>query len=120
MGGPSLIAVLFLLAHSASPMRNEPRNASALNLRLIGQGREAEVFEWPDGRVLKLLRASGPSTELAFEIAELKAARSAGVSVPQVYEEERGDPLRLRANESIEQYCGASTGFPAGRAPVPM
>jgi aminoglycoside phosphotransferase (APT) family kinase protein len=68
-------------------MRNQPQNASTRSLRLIGQGREAEVFEWPDGRVLKLLRASGPSTELAFEIATLKAARSAGVPVPQVYEE---------------------------------
>ena len=56
-------------------------------LRLIGQGREAEVFECRDGRVLKLLRAPGPSTGLAFEIAALEAARSAGVSVPQVYEE---------------------------------
>jgi len=60
---------------------------SPRSLRLIGQGREAEVFEWPDGRVLKLLRAAGPSTGLAFEIAALDAARSAGVSVPQVYEE---------------------------------
>jgi thiamine kinase len=60
---------------------------STRSLRLIGQGREAEVFEWQDGRVLKLLRASGPSTALAFEIAALEVARSAGISVPQVYEE---------------------------------
>ena len=56
-------------------------------LRLIGQGREAEVFECQDGRVLKLLRASGSRIGLLFEIAALEAARSAGVSVPQVYEE---------------------------------
>jgi hypothetical protein len=68
-------------------MRHEPQNASTRGLRLIGQGREAEVFEWRDGRVLKLLRAPGPSTRLAFEIAALEAARSAGVSVPQVYEQ---------------------------------
>jgi hypothetical protein len=57
------------------------------SLRLIGQGREAEVFACPDGRVLKLLRAPGPSTGLAFEIAALEAARSAGVSVPGAYEQ---------------------------------
>jgi tRNA A-37 threonylcarbamoyl transferase component Bud32 len=62
-------------------------NSSTPGLRLIGQGREAEVFECPDGRVLKLLRASRPRTGLAFEIAALEAARAAGVSVPQVYEE---------------------------------
>lgn len=68
-------------------MRNEPQHASTRSLRLIGQGREAEVFEWRDGRVLKLLRAPGPSAQLAFEVAALDAARSAGISVPQVYEE---------------------------------
>ena len=68
-------------------MSTEPQGLSTRDLRLIGQGREAEVFECPDGRVLKLLRASGPRTGLAFEIAALEAARSAGVSVPQVYEE---------------------------------
>ena len=68
-------------------MNEEPRNASTRSLRLIGQGREAEVFEWRDGRVLKLLRAPGPVARLALEVAALEAARSAGVLVPQVYEE---------------------------------
>jgi len=68
-------------------MSTKPQGLSTRGLRLIGQGREAEVFECPDGRVLKLLRASGPRTGLAFEIAALEAARTAGVSVPQVYEE---------------------------------
>lgn len=68
-------------------MRNESQSGSTLALRLIGQGREAEVFEWQDGRVLKLMRAPGPNARLAFEVAALEAARSAGVPVPQVYEE---------------------------------
>jgi aminoglycoside phosphotransferase (APT) family kinase protein len=62
-------------------------NSSSRGLRLIGQGREAEVFEWQEGRALKLLRAPGPIARLAFEVAALEAARSAGVPVPQVYEE---------------------------------
>jgi hypothetical protein len=68
-------------------MRKDPQNASPPSLRLIGQGREAEVFECGDGRVLKLLRAPGPGSGLAFEIAALEAARSAGVSVPRDYEQ---------------------------------
>jgi hypothetical protein len=64
-----------------------PVDLDTSSLRLIGQGREAEVFECRDGRVLKLLRAHGPSTGLAFEIAALGAARSAGVSVPVAFEE---------------------------------
>ena len=63
------------------------QSVSLRGLRLIGQGREAEIFEWRDGRVLKLLRAPGSSAGLAFEIAALEAARSAGVSVPRAYEE---------------------------------
>ena len=57
-----------------------------MRMRLIGQGREAEVFECQDGRVLKLLRVSRPGADFAFEIAALDAARSAGVSVPRAYE----------------------------------
>ena len=63
------------------------QSVSLRGLRFIGQGREAEIFEWRDGRVLKLLRAPGSSAGLAFEIAALEAARSAGVSVPRAYEE---------------------------------
>ena len=65
----------------------ETQGRSTRDLRLIGQGREAEVFEWRDGRVLKLLRAPGPTSRLAFEVAALEAARSAGVPVPRTYED---------------------------------
>lgn len=54
---------------------------------MIGEGREAEVFEWRDGLVLRLQRTPGPIARLAFEVAALEAARSAGVPVPQAYEE---------------------------------
>jgi len=67
--------------------RTDVQSVSLRGLRLIGQSREAEILEWRDGRVLKLLRAPGSSAGLAFEIAALEAARSAGVSVPRAYEE---------------------------------
>jgi tRNA A-37 threonylcarbamoyl transferase component Bud32 len=67
-------------------VRVESQNRATRGLRLIGQGREAEVFVCQDGRVLKLLRGAA-STSLAREIAALDAARSAGVCVPQAYEE---------------------------------
>ena len=68
-------------------MRNDAQNSSLHGLRLIGQGREADVYEYQDGRVLKLFRAPGLSARVAFEISALEAARSAGVPVPAVYEE---------------------------------
>ncbi len=63
------------------------QGVSLHELRLIGQGREAEVFELSDGLVLRLLRTPGPIARLAFEVAALEAARSAGVPVPRAYEE---------------------------------
>jgi aminoglycoside phosphotransferase (APT) family kinase protein len=68
-------------------VNTEPQFVSTRGLRLIGQGREAEIFECPDGRALKLQRAPGRSAALAFEIAALDAARAAGVSVPRTYDE---------------------------------
>jgi hypothetical protein len=61
--------------------------ASITNDRLIAQGREAEVFDLLNGRVLKLLRGVGPKERVVSDVAALAAARSAGVRVPQVYEQ---------------------------------
>jgi tRNA A-37 threonylcarbamoyl transferase component Bud32 len=66
--------------------RTQVQSVSLRGLRLIGQGREAEIFEWQNGQVLRLLRAPGTIARLAFEVAALEAARSAGVLVPQAYE----------------------------------
>jgi hypothetical protein len=95
-------------------MSPEPQSLSTRGLRLIGQGGEAEVFVCPDGRVLKLLRASRPRTGLAFEIAALEAARSAGVSVPQVYEEVVIDG---RAGLMMERLDGTDLLTIIGRKP---
>jgi aminoglycoside phosphotransferase (APT) family kinase protein len=53
--------------------------------RLIAEGREAEVFDVGDGRVLKLFRSYASAERLAFEVAALKAARAAGVRTPEVH-----------------------------------
>ncbi len=57
------------------------------SLRLVGQGGEAQIYAWSDDRVVRLLRARGSNGRIAFEVAALEAARSAGVRVPQIYEE---------------------------------
>jgi aminoglycoside phosphotransferase (APT) family kinase protein len=52
----------------------------------LAEGREAEIFEWADGTVLRLARdpASGARTEQAA--AAMRLAAAAGVPVPQVHE----------------------------------
>jgi Phosphotransferase enzyme family len=61
--------------------------ASMTEKRLIAEGREAEVFDLQNGCVLKLLRGNGKPERVVSEMAALEAARSAGVRVPQVYEQ---------------------------------
>ena len=68
-------------------MTIEELTSSVGKLRLVGQGAEAEVFEWRDGRVLKLLRARGATERLACEVAAFEAAHSAGLRVPRAYEQ---------------------------------
>ena len=59
---------------------------SAGDLELLGAGREAEVFAWDDGRVLRLARDPAGTGMVEREVIALAAARGAGASVPGVYE----------------------------------
>jgi len=59
--------------------------SSAAGRQLIGQGREAQIFEWENGTVLRLLRASGGAGRVEREAAAMRAAASAGVAVPAVF-----------------------------------
>jgi hypothetical protein len=48
----------------------------------IGQGREAEILDWSDGRVLRLLWSADREPWLERESAALQAANAAGAPVP--------------------------------------
>ena len=52
----------------------------------IAEGREAEIFEWDDGRVLRLFRAARSAEALERETAAMRAVRSVVPLVPEVYE----------------------------------
>ena len=62
--------------------------------RLVGEGREAEIFEWDGGRVLRLLRDPGAASHAEVEAAAMTAAHEAGAPAPAVYDvvEMRGRP----------------------------
>jgi aminoglycoside phosphotransferase (APT) family kinase protein len=62
-----------------------PDSGSTAGRRLIGQGREAEIFEWDGGTVLRLRRASGGAERIQREASALRAAAAGGVDVPRVY-----------------------------------
>ena len=54
-------------------------------LRKIAEGREAEIFAWEDGTVLKLMRSPDAQQAVEWQERALRAALSAGVSVPAVH-----------------------------------
>jgi aminoglycoside phosphotransferase (APT) family kinase protein len=60
------------------------------SLRLIGQGRAAEVFEMDDNRVIKVARVGGDAA-IEREAAALRVAHNAGAPVPTIFEEGRFD-----------------------------
>ena len=59
---------------------------SSGDLVLLGAGREAEVFAWDDGRVLRLARDPQRQGMIEREAAALTAAHEAGANVPGVHE----------------------------------
>jgi Ser/Thr protein kinase RdoA (MazF antagonist) len=59
---------------------------STSDLELLGAGREAEIFAWEDGRVLRLARDPSADAMIEREVSALAAAQQAGAHVPRVYE----------------------------------
>lgn len=51
----------------------------------VGEGREADIFAWDNGTVLRLLRRSGDPRRVEREAAAMRAAADGGVDVPKVY-----------------------------------
>ncbi|MBI2912955.1 MAG: aminoglycoside phosphotransferase family protein [Chloroflexi bacterium] len=58
----------------------------ARKLRKIAEGREAEMFAWGEGTILRLLRNPGAALQNQWQAAAMEAARSRGVRVPAVHD----------------------------------
>jgi aminoglycoside phosphotransferase (APT) family kinase protein len=57
---------------------------SLRELRKVAEGREAEMFAWEDGAILRLMREPGAEGRNQGQAAAMEAARSRGVRVPAV------------------------------------
>ena len=53
-------------------------------LKRIAEGREAEIFEWEPGSVLRLFRDARSAASIAHECAAMEAVRAAVPIVPKV------------------------------------
>ena len=56
-------------------------------MQRLGAGREAEIFAWEEGRVLRLAHRPEHAPLLAHEALAMRAARAAGAPVPAVFEQ---------------------------------
>jgi aminoglycoside phosphotransferase (APT) family kinase protein len=54
-------------------------------LQKIAEGREAEMFAWEEGTILRLLRNPNAQRQNQWQAAAIEAARSRGVRVPAVH-----------------------------------
>ena len=54
-------------------------------LRKIAEGREAEMFAWEPGTILRLLRNPDAQRQLQWQAVAMEAARSRGVRVPAIH-----------------------------------
>lgn len=54
-------------------------------LRKIAEGREAEMFEWEDGKILRLARGENAEAAINWQELTLRQAESCGMRVPKLY-----------------------------------
>lgn len=64
---------------------DDHRQLTTTGLRLLGQGRGAEVYAWEEGTVLRLQRGTGGREILELEARAMAAAEDARVPVPAVH-----------------------------------
>lgn len=64
---------------------NPERPAGVIDMRLIAEGREAEIFAWEDGRVLRLFRDTDAASRLQREATAMRAVRQVVPLVPEVF-----------------------------------
>jgi aminoglycoside phosphotransferase (APT) family kinase protein len=84
-------------------------------MRLVGEGREAEIFEWDDGKVLRLLRDPTETVAAQRFAVGLAAAWGSGAPAPRPYEEVGLDG---RPGLVMERAAGRSMLTLLGRVPV--
>lgn len=68
----------------------------SVSLKRVGQGREAEIFEWETSGVVRLMRDPGAADRLDVEREALVAAREGGAPVPEV-----GDRVTLEGRPGL-------------------
>jgi len=62
-----------------------PEGGTTASRTLVGEGREAQIFAWDEGTVLRLPRPTSRWSPVEHETVAMRAAAAGGVPVPQVH-----------------------------------
>ena len=57
------------------------------NLKLLASGGQADIYELPDGKLLRLLRKPEDAFLVSYEVTALRTVRANGLHAPEAYEE---------------------------------
>jgi aminoglycoside phosphotransferase (APT) family kinase protein len=68
---------------ACSPDRHHPRMTDISQLEKLAEGREAEIFAWNDGAVLKLFRGAAWQRSAEVQAAAMRAVRDGGGPAPR-------------------------------------
>jgi uncharacterized protein (TIGR02172 family) len=60
--------------------------AITTKLRKVAEGREAEMFEWGDGKIVRLGRGEDAEAQVNWQELTLRQAAACGIRVPRTYE----------------------------------
>ncbi len=90
-----------------------------LHGKLVGEGKVAEVFEYGEGRVLKLYRAGQPESDARREFAVLDAVEAAGIAAPRAFDLVQVDGRWGVVMSTVEgrPFAGPMLADPAGAGP---
>lgn len=78
--------ILVTTVDSLAPYDNAAMPETAAPLKKIAEGREAEMFEWGEGRVLRLYRSDRYRGAPERDASRLKMANGCGIRVPEPFE----------------------------------
>ena len=80
-----------IAAEMTPDQEGSKRTRSVESLGLVGQGRTAEIFEWGEGRVLRLLRPGASAEHTQREMRAFRYVNAADLPSPAVYPSDSED-----------------------------
>lgn len=91
-----------------------PSSARVKDLEKVGAGRQAEIYVWPGGGVVKLFRSSNDGAAARREAASMCALQATAIPMPRIF---GAVSIEHRPGIVVERLAGADQLSLLGRKP---